>query len=124
MDEKILAAIAALSNQMNEQFTRIDKRFDKLESRMDKLESRMDKLESRMDKLESRMDKLESRVDALENGQKETHQMLRAVLAANEKNAAEIEGLKLSTASITSLQDFRKNVTDAFACAEKKLKEG
>ena len=44
MDEKILAAIAALSNQMNEQFARIDKRFDKLESRMDKLESRMDKL--------------------------------------------------------------------------------
>ncbi|WP_294144486.1 hypothetical protein [uncultured Selenomonas sp.] len=124
MDEKILAAIAALGNQMNEQFARIDKRFDKLESRMDKLESRMDKLESRMDKLESRMDKLESRVTALEAGQKESHQMLRAVLSANEKNAAEIEGLKVSTASVTSLQDLRRDVADSFAYVAQKVKEG
>ena len=131
MDEKILAAIAALGNQMNEQFARIDKRFDKLESRMDKLESRMDKLESRMDKLESRMDKLESRMDklesrvtALEAGQKESHQMLRAVLSANEKNAAEIEGLKVSTASVTSLQDLRRDVADSFAYVAQKVKEG
>ena len=124
MDEKILAAIAALGNQMNEQFARIDKRFDKLESRMDKLESRMDKLESRMDKLEARMDKLESRVDALENGQKETHQMLRAVLSANEKNSAEIEGLNVSTASVTSLQDLRRDVANSFAYVAQKVKEG
>ena len=124
MDEKILAAVAALGNQMNEQFARIDKRFDKLESRMDKLESRMDKLESRMDKLESRMDKLESRVTALEAGQKESHQMLRAVLSANEKNAAEIEGLKVSTASVTSLQDLRRDVADSFAYVAQKVKEG
>ena len=124
MDEKILAAIAALGNQMNEQFAHIDKRFDKLESRMDKLESRMDKLESRMDKLESRMDKLESRVTALEAGQKESHQMLRAVLSANEKNAAEIEGLKVSTASVTSLQDLRRDVADSFAYVAQKVKEG
>ena len=124
MDEKILAAIAALGNQMNEQFAHIDKRFDKLESRMDKLESRMDKLESRMDKLESRMDKLESRVTALEAGQKESQQMLRAVLSANEKNAAEIEGLKVSTASVTSLQDLRRDVADSFAYVAQKVKEG
>ena len=117
MDEKILAAIAALGNQMNEQFAHIDKRFDKLESRMDKLESRMDKLESRMDKLESR-------VTALEAGQKESHQMLRAVLSANEKNAAEIEGLKVSTASVTSLQDRRRDVADSFAYVAQKVKEG
>ena len=110
MDEKILAAIAALGNQMNEQFARIDKRFDKLESRMDKLESRMDKLESR--------------VTALEAGQKESHQMLRAVLSANEKNAAEIEGLKVSTASVTSLQDLRRDVADSFAYVAQKVKEG
>ena len=103
MDEKILAAIAALGNQMNEQFARIDKRFDKLESRMDKLESR---------------------VTALEAGQKESHQMLRAVLSANEKNAAEIEGLKVSTASVTSLQDLRRDVANSFAYVAQKVKEG
>ena len=103
MDEKILAAIAALGNQMNEQFAHIDKRFDKLESRMDKLESR---------------------VTALEAGQKESQQMLRAVLSANEKNAAEIEGLKVSTASVTSLQDLRRDVADSFAYVAQKVKEG
>ena len=139
MEEKILAAIAALNDKMDTQIAALNDKIDSLNNKMDEhlvvSNNKMDALSNRIDTLNNRMnaqfaridkhfDNLESRVTALEAGQKETHQMLRAVLSANEKNSAEIEGLKVSTASVTSLQDLRRDVADSFAYVAQKVKEG
>lgn len=107
MEEKILAAITSISTQINS----IDKRIDAIDKRIDVIDKRMDAIDKRM--------------DAFEAGQEETHQLLRAVLDAQEKNAAEIEGLKHTTASIKAIEDLRRDVHDAFyAGAQFFAKEG
>ena len=101
MDEKILAAIAALGQRMDERF--------------DKLESRMDKLESRVSTLEADMKDLKSRVHMLEIGQKESYGILCAVRDAQETNSAELHALKISTVTTKAFGELRKDLHDAFA---------
>ena len=115
MDEKILAAITALGQRMDERFDKLESRMDKLESRMDKLESRMDKLESRVSALETDMKDLKSRVHLLEVGQKESYDILCAVRDAQERNTAELHALKISTVTTKAFEELRKDLHDTFA---------
>lgn len=100
MEERILAAIAAL-------------------------DKKIDKMDQRISALESGQAQTIKRISAIESGQDETHQMLRALMNATETNSAEINGLKLTTASVTALKDFRKDIRDVISYADQVFaKEG
>ena len=137
MEEKILAAIAALGERVDEQFNKIDKRFEDIDQRFEsidqrfesidqhfeRIDKRFESIDKRFDTLERDVKELNSRVSTLEIGQRETHLMLNALLEASEKNSAEIDNLRLTTASADALNSLRNTLSDGFTSLGEQIRD-
>lgn len=128
-EERVFARFDALDSRLdslNLRLDSLDSRMGALESRLDAVELRLKAVESRLDAVELRLEAVESRLEAVESRVDSLDARLQKVESESERRSFETKPIwERALAQIEELRqgldDFRKEVRDAFCDISRKF---
>ena len=97
---------------LEEKTSRLEERMSGLEEKTSRLEERMSGLEEKTSRLEERMSRVEEKTSSIEQriNSYDAVEILSALREGQDRISAQIEGMRISTASTESVRNLRSDV--------------
>ena len=110
--EKVIEMLGRLDAKFDARFDAMEKDITSLKSDVRRLEERMSGLEEKTSRLEERMSRLEEKTSSIEQriNSYDAVEILSALREGQDRISAQIEGMRISTASTESVRNLRSDV--------------
>ena len=110
--EKVIEMLGRLDAKFDARFDAMEKDITSLKSDVRRLEERMSGLEEKTSRLEERMSRVEEKTSSIEQriNSYDAVEILSALREGQDRISAQIEGMRISTASTESVRNLRSDV--------------
>ncbi len=103
--EKDITSLKSDVRRLEERMSGLEEKTSRLEERMSRLEEKTSRLEERMSRLEEKTSSIEQRINSYD-----AVEILSALREGQDRISAQIEGMRISTASTESVRNLRSDV--------------